>query len=68
MVPCTFSFMFHGGSRRLVLIIFRTSYKEKTAGSAHVSRLSFRFYDHGETKSFMINNPADVNKVLKTKY
>ena len=44
MVPCTFLFIFHAGSRRLGSNNFRnSSYKEKTAGSARVSRLSFRF-------------------------
>ena len=44
MVPRTFLFIFHAGSRRLGSNNFRnSSYKEKTAGSARVSRLSFRF-------------------------
>ena len=44
MVPHTFLFIFHAGSRRLGSNNFRnSSYKEKTAGSARVSRLSFRF-------------------------
>ena len=43
-VPRTFVFIFHAGSRRLVSNNFQnSSYKEKTAGSAHISRLSFRF-------------------------
>ena len=44
MVPRTFLFTFHAGSRRLGSNNFRnSSYKEKTAGSARVLRLSFRF-------------------------
>ena len=44
MVPRTFLFIFHAGSRRLGSNNFRnSSYKEKTAGSARVSRLSFCF-------------------------
>ena len=44
MVPRTFLFTFHAGSRRLGSNNFRnSSYKEKTAGSACVLRLSFRF-------------------------
>ena len=44
MVLRTFLFIFHAGSRRLGSKNFRnSSYKEKTAGSARVSRLSFRF-------------------------
>ena len=44
MVPRTFLFIFHAGSRRLGSNNFRnSSYKEETAGSARVSRLSFRF-------------------------
>ena len=40
MVPRTFLFIFHAGSRRLRSNNFRnSSYKEKTAGSARVSRL-----------------------------
>ena len=43
MVRRTF-FIFHADSRRLGSNNFRnSSYKEKTAGSARVSRLSFRF-------------------------
>ena len=43
-VPCTFLFIFYAGSRGLGSKNFRnSSYKEKTAGSARVSRLSFRF-------------------------
>ena len=43
MIPCTFLFIFHAGSRRLGCNNLRnSSYKEKTAGSARVSRLSFR--------------------------
>ena len=39
-----FLFIFHEGSRRLDSNNFRNSgYKEKTVGSAHVSRLSLRF-------------------------
>ena len=39
-----FLFIFHAGWLGLGPNIFRnSSYKEKTAGSAHVSRLSFRF-------------------------
>ena len=42
MVPCTF--LFHPGSRRLGSKTFRhSSCKEKTTGSARVSRLSSRF-------------------------
>ena len=44
MVPRTFLFLFHAGSRRLGSNNFRnSSYKEKTAGSARASRPSFRF-------------------------
>ena len=44
MVPCTFLFIFHAGSHRLGSNNFgNSSYKEKTAGSARVSRPSFRF-------------------------
>ena len=43
MVPRTFLCTFHAGSPRLGSNNFRnSSYKEKTAGSAHVSRISFR--------------------------
>ena len=49
MVPRTYLFIFNAGSRRLGSNNFRnSSYKEKTAGSASVSRLSFCFfYDYG---------------------
>ena len=41
---CSFLFTFHAGSRGLGSNNFRnSSYKEKTACSARVSRLSFRF-------------------------
>ena len=44
MVPCTISFIFDAGLRRLSSNNFRnSSYKEKTPGSACVSRLAFRF-------------------------
>ena len=44
MVPRTFLFIFHAGSRGLGSKNFRnSSYKEKAADSARVSRLSFRF-------------------------
>ena len=44
MVTRTFLFTFHAGSRRLGSNNFwNSSYKEKTAGSARVLRLSFRF-------------------------
>ena len=44
MVPCACLFIFDVGSRRQGSNSFRnSSYKEKTAGSARVSRLSFRF-------------------------
>ena len=44
MILRTILFTFHAGSRRLGSNNFRnSSYKEKTAGSARVSRLSFRF-------------------------
>ena len=44
MVPRTCLFIFDAGSRRLGSNNFRNSgYKEKTADSARVSRLSFRF-------------------------
>ena len=44
MVPRTCLFIFDAGSRRLGSNNFRnSSYKEKTAGPARVSRLSFRF-------------------------
>ena len=43
MAPRTFLLIFHAGSRRMGSNNFRnSSYKEKTAGSARVSRLSFR--------------------------
>ena len=43
-VPRSFLFIFHAGSRGLGSNNFRYSiYKEKTTGSARVSRLSFRF-------------------------
>ena len=42
--PRTFLFIFHAGSCRLGSNKFRnSSYKEKTVGSARVSRRSFRF-------------------------
>ena len=44
VVPCSFLFIFHAGSRGLGSNNFwNSSYKEKTTGSSHVSRLSFRF-------------------------
>ena len=44
MVPCTCLFIFGAGSLRLGSNNFRNSrYKEKTAGSTRVSRLSFPF-------------------------
>ena len=44
MVPPTLLFIFHAGWRILGSKNFwNSSYKEKTAGSARVSRLSFRF-------------------------
>ena len=44
MVPRTFLFIFHAGSRRLGSNNFQnSSYKEKTTDWAHVSKLSFRF-------------------------
>ena len=44
MVPRTFLFIFHAGSRGLGSKNFRnSSYKEKTVGSARASRLPFRF-------------------------
>ena len=44
MVPRTFLFIFDAGSHRLGSNNFwNWSYKEKTTGSARVSRLSFRF-------------------------
>ena len=44
IVPRTCLFIFDAGSRRLGSKEFRNSgYKEKNAGSARVSRLSFRF-------------------------
>ena len=44
VVSCSFLFVFHSVSRRLGSNDSRnSSYKEKTAGSARVSRLSFRF-------------------------
>ena len=44
MVPRTFLFIFHADLLRLGSNNFRnTSYKEKTTGSARVSRLSFHF-------------------------
>ena len=43
MVPRTCLFIFDAGSGRLGSSNFRnSSYKEKTAGSVRVSRLSFR--------------------------
>ena len=44
VVPRSFLFTFHAGSRGLGSANFRnSSCKEKTAGSARVSKLSFRF-------------------------
>ena len=44
VVPRSFLFIFHAGSRGLGSNDFRNSnYKEKTAGSARISRLSFHF-------------------------
>ena len=44
VVPCSFLFIFQTGSRGLGSNNFwNPSYKEKTTGSSHVSRLSFRF-------------------------
>ena len=44
VVSRSFLFIFHAGSRGLGSNNFRnSSYKEKTASSARVSRLSFRF-------------------------
>ena len=44
MVPGTFLFTFHAGPCRLGFKHFRnSSYKEKMAGSARLSRLLFRF-------------------------
>ena len=44
VVSRSFLFIFHAGSRGLGSNNFRnSSYKEKTAGSARISRLSFRF-------------------------
>ena len=44
MVPRTFLFIFHAGSRRLGSNNFQnSSYKEKTTCAARVSRLSFCF-------------------------
>ena len=44
VVSCSFLFIFHAGPRGLGSNNFRnSSYKEKAAGSACVSRLSFRF-------------------------
>ena len=44
MVSCTFLFILHAGLSRMGSNNFRnSSYKEKTASSGHVSRLSFRF-------------------------
>ena len=44
VVPCSFLFVFHTGSRRLGSNNSRnSSYKEKKPGSARVPRLSFRF-------------------------
>ena len=44
VVPRSFLFIFHAGSRGLGSNNFRnSSYKEKTAGSARASRLSFCF-------------------------
>ena len=44
VVSCSFLFTFNAGSRGLGSETFRnSSHKENTAGSARVSRLSFRF-------------------------
>ena len=44
VIPRTFLFVFHAASRRLGSNSFqKSSYKEKTAGSIRVSRLSFCF-------------------------
>ena len=58
MVPCTFSFIFDAGSRRLGSNNFRSSsYKGKTAGSARVSVS----YDYGWTAAF--DNHVYLNSI-----
>ena len=53
MVPRTFLFIFHAGSRRLGSNSFRnSSYKEKTNASAHVSTLSSVSYIYAPTQVF----------------
>ena len=48
MIPHIFLLIFHAGQRRLDSNSFRnSSYKEKTAGFARVSRLPFVSYDNG---------------------
>ena len=60
MVPCTFLFIFHAGSRRLGCNNLRnSSYKEKTAGSARVSRLSFRCLLLWSNKSICYKSKAN---------
>ena len=52
MVPCTCLFIFDAGSRRLGSNDFRnSSYKEKTAASARVSRLSSVSYDYEQIEA-----------------
>ena len=52
VVSCSFLFIFHAGPRGLGSNNFRnSSYKEKAAGSARVSRLSVS-YDYGEIQIF----------------
>ena len=61
LVLRTFLFIFHAGSRRLGSNSFQnSSYKEKTAGSASVSRLSSISYDYAltisDTGNFSLEN------------
>ena len=52
MILRTFLFIFHAGSRRLGSNSFRnSSYKEKTAGSARVSRRSSVSYDYAQSET-----------------
>ena len=52
MVPRTCLFIFDAGSRRLGSNDFRnSSYKEKTAASARVSRLSSVSYDYEQIEA-----------------
>ena len=62
MVPCTFLFIFHAGSRRLGSNNFwNSSDKEKTAGSASVPGYLSISYDYGQTN--MLNWEKQMAKL-----